>query len=183
SAVAKSHRYYPETGASLPQVVEIRIPPAELAMTIDVGTVELNRLANNPQLWTLPTSPGSPAVDLGAAPPADPGGGVPTLGSQIHDADWYAALPPGGAPAPIGATPIGATPGAAVASGTPTPLGAPVAMNAQGGQMQFVMPGGVAAPLTTPAGAPPVSMQLPPSAAGSAQRLPSGGVAAPSFTR
>ncbi|HYO26060.1 MAG TPA: hypothetical protein VEQ85_14045, partial [Lacipirellulaceae bacterium] len=64
SAVAKSHRYYPETGASLPQVVEIRSPPAELAMTIDVGTVELNRLANTPQLWTLPTIPGSPAVDL-----------------------------------------------------------------------------------------------------------------------
>lgn len=177
SAVAKSHRYYPETGASLPQVVEIRIPPAELAMTIDVGTVELNRLANNPQLWTLPTIPGSPAVDLGAAPPADPGGGVPTLGSQIHDADWYAALPAGGGPAPIGAAPI-----TQAAIGTPTPVGAPVAMSPQGGGMQFVMPGGVALPPSAPAG---TALQPIPASPGgaSAQRLPPSGVAAPSFTR
>jgi hypothetical protein len=171
TAVARSHRYYPETGVSLPQVVDIRIPPAELAMTIDVGTVELNRLVDNPAMWALPVIQGAPAVDLGAAPPSMPGGGAPTLGSQLHNADWYDPAPTVGAPplaypVPAGAAPAVSTP---IATGTPLPH-----VTAAPGP-QFVPPGGVAAPAVDPFGPPPVI---------GAQRLPASGVPTQSlFTR
>jgi hypothetical protein len=172
SAVAKSHRYYPETGVSLPQQIEIRIPPAELAMSIDVGTVELNRLVNNPQMWTLPTISGSPPMDLGAAPPADPGGGVPTMGSQITGADWYNPAPGGGAPNSLGSIPAG--PATVAATPWAPPAGAP--MVAAAPAPQVVPRGGVAQaadPFTAPQQAPL-----------NAQRLPASGVpTSPNFTR
>jgi hypothetical protein len=165
SAVAKSHRYLPETGVSLPQVIEIHVPPAELAMTIDVGTVEVNRLADNPQMWALPTIPGSPAVDLGAQPPQAPGGGAPTMGAQINGANWYDPGPPVGAPQP--AVSVSESQFAAAAT-TPQFGGGPTP--------QFVPPGGVAMPT-----ADPFESRAAPAL--SAQRLPTGGVAAPAFTR
>ncbi len=169
SAVARSHAYYPETGASLPQEIEIRIPPAELAMTIDVGTVELNRLVNNPQLWALPQRPGVPAVDLGAAPPADPGGGVPTMGAQIGNADWSAAAPQYGGGEMLGSIPV-APHAQAMAS-------APAQAPAAGGAVaQFVPPGGVAQPEVQNA------MASQPASLG-AQRLPAGGVVTPALMR
>ena len=67
SAVARSHRYYPEYGVSLPQKVDIRLPSAQLDLSIDVGTVQINQLADNPQLWQLPVMSGYPQVDLGSA--------------------------------------------------------------------------------------------------------------------
>jgi hypothetical protein len=165
SAVAKSHHYYEQSGVALPQVVEINVPPAELAMTIDVGTVELNRLVDNPQMWALPTIPGSPTVDLGAQPPASPGGGAPTLGAQINGANWYDAPPAVGAPQPIG------PPTAAVAvAALPQAAGGPAP--------QFVPPGGVVAQTVDP-----FEQQPAVPAALNAQRLPAGGVAASQFTR
>jgi hypothetical protein len=168
SAVARSHRYYAAAGVSLPQEVEIRIPPAELAMTIDVGTVELNRLADAPAMWAMPIIQGSAAVDLGIAPPSAPGGGAPTLGAQINDADWYNPAPATGAPTDMVAVRTGAPPVATQPLGTTLPAGgvpAPL----------FIPPSGAAAPATEPA--------LPPAAL-SSQRLPSSGIVAPSpFTR
>jgi len=76
SAIARSHRYYPQLGVSLPQKVEIRLPVAQLALSIDVGTVYLNQLADNPALWTLPVLSGYPQLDLGSAPP----GAIPAVG-------------------------------------------------------------------------------------------------------
>ena len=64
TAIARSHRYYPEAGVSLPQKVEVTMPAAELALTIDVGNVQLNTLVDNPQLWALPTMAGYPQVNL-----------------------------------------------------------------------------------------------------------------------
>jgi hypothetical protein len=169
SAVAKSHRYYPETGASLPQEVEIRVPPAELAMTIDVGTVELNRLTENPQLWAMPTIAGSPAMDLGAQPPTNAGGGVPTMGSQINGANWYEPTPLATAPASLGMIPAARVTSGAELMGTGA---ASVAAAAGGGgpAPQFVPSGGVTAQPIVPMGV------TQPAAASSAQRLPSGGV-------
>jgi hypothetical protein len=166
SAVARSHRYYPETGVSLPQEIEIRIPPAELAMTIDVGTVELNRLVDNPAMWALPVIPGSPPVDLGVMPPSMAGGGAPSMGSQINNADWFDPAPAAGSPSALGSIPAGPQPGAstpiaAYVPGTPAP--------------QFVPPGGVAARAADRLASPAVV---------GAQRLPAGGVATPPlFTR
>lgn len=67
SAVARSHRYYPEYGVSLPQQIDIRLPPAQLALSINVGTLQLNQLADSPLLWSIPAMSGYPQVDLGSA--------------------------------------------------------------------------------------------------------------------
>lgn len=96
SAVARSHRYYPELGVSLPQEVDIRLPSAQLAMTIDVGTVVLNQGADNPSLWALPVMSGYPQVDLGTAPP----GAVPAISSAASK-DWSTLA----SPAMVGLTP------------------------------------------------------------------------------
>jgi hypothetical protein len=174
SAVAKNHRYYPETQVSLPQEIDIRIPPAELAMTIDVGTVELNRLASNAAMFAIPQIQGSPARDLGAAPPAQPGGEVRSMGGQISDADWYAPTPSSGAPAAMGAAPP-----SQIAIGTAQPVGAPLPAALPMGLApapQFVPPGGVAqvAPSMPPMQSPSTATPT----ASSAQRLPAGGVPA-----
>jgi hypothetical protein len=53
SSVAKgASRYYPGAGVSLPQELEIRIPASNLALSIDVGTVDINTLSENTPLWT-----------------------------------------------------------------------------------------------------------------------------------
>jgi hypothetical protein len=173
SAVAKSHRYYEAAGVALPQVVEINVPVAELAMTIDVGTVEVNRLADNPQMWTMPVKPGYPAVDLGVQPPADPGGGAPAMGAQISGANWYDDPPMAAAPQPVIGIPqpVAVVPGA-IASVVPTtqPSVAP--------GPQFVPPGGVVAQTATaqPAyGSPPGIV--------ASQRLPAGGVPTSTLVR
>jgi len=67
STVALSHRYYPELGVSLPQQLEIRLPADELSLSIEVGSVQLNQLADNPALWSLPVLSGYPQIDLGSA--------------------------------------------------------------------------------------------------------------------
>jgi hypothetical protein len=165
SASARSHRYYPETGVSLPQEVEIRIPAAELALSIDVGTVELNRLHDNPQLWTMPANTGAPAVNLGVAPPSMPGGGASPLGSQLIGANWYDPAPDA-TPSLAGSIPAAPMPVASMAM--------PVASGSEA-TVQFVPPGGVAASMPDPfVSQPPMSVQ----------RLPGGGVpAAPILTR
>jgi hypothetical protein len=137
SAIAKSHRYIVETATSLPQVIEIRVPPAQLAMTIDVGTVDLNRLGDNPQLWTLPIKPGSPAVDLGVQSAADPSGGVPSLGQQITDANWFGPGPAYAVPP----TDVAAVNSRAGGATTSAPTDAALSQRAP----SFVPPGGVIA--------------------------------------
>ena len=145
SAVAKSHRYYPKTGVSLPQVVEIRIPPAELAMTIDVGTVELNRLADNPAVWSLPAIPGSPPWTWARRRRACPAAARRRWGARSR-ANWYDPAPAVGA-LPIAGT-IAAGPRAgrldAVAAGTCRHRMRPPLPR----RPQFVPPGGVAQPAT-----------------------------------
>jgi hypothetical protein len=158
TAVAKSHRYHEEAGVSLPQQIEIRIPASELSLSIDVGTVAINTLGDSPQLWTLPAISGAPQVDLGSMPTA---GGVPRLGDQLTQADWYGPGPAIGSPptfigaGPTVPVPVPATP----ASALPAP--------------QFINPGGVA--------------QAPDPLAIGAQsgmhRLPTSGVAQESFVR
>lgn len=157
SVVARSHRYYPQIGVSLPQELDIKIPASELALSIDVGTVEINTLADSPQLWTMPTIAGSPPFDIGSAA----AGGVAPIGQQLSQADWYGPGPAAPAPlAPVG--PIATAPLAA----------APVDA---GGGAQTISPGGVAAPTVDPFTA---------GESNGMQRLPTGGIAAqPTFAR
>jgi hypothetical protein len=65
SSVASGHRRDPLSGLIMPTVVNINCPPAQLAMRIDLGNVEINRLSGDPAtLWSMPNSPGAPLVDL-----------------------------------------------------------------------------------------------------------------------
>lgn len=82
SSRASHHRYYPSVGVSLPQKIELRVPAMQLALTIDVGTVLINQVAENPALWTLPVLNGYPQIDLGSALPSAIPGSVGTSFSQ-----------------------------------------------------------------------------------------------------
>jgi hypothetical protein len=68
SAVAESHRYYPLEQISLPQLVSIRLPAANIALKINLGTVQFNQLSvDRAQLWSMPSFDGAPQYDLGGA--------------------------------------------------------------------------------------------------------------------
>jgi hypothetical protein len=68
SAVAETHQYLPEQQISLPQTVAIQLPPANMALKINLGMVQVNQLSASPaQLWTMPTFDGAPQYDLGGA--------------------------------------------------------------------------------------------------------------------
>lgn len=96
SAVARSHRFHPAMGVSLPQEVEIRMPAAQMSLSIDVGTVALNQVADNPALWSLPALSGYQQIDLGTAPP----GAFPAISSAGSN-DWSTLA----SPAFVGLTP------------------------------------------------------------------------------
>ncbi len=65
SSIASQHRVDPLSGRVMPTVVNIRCPPAQLEMRIDLGNVEINRATGDPsQLWAMPNYPGVPLVDL-----------------------------------------------------------------------------------------------------------------------
>jgi hypothetical protein len=75
-SVASEHRRDPLSGLVMPKVVTITSPPAQFAMRIDLGNVEINRLGGDPAaLWSMPTYPGANFVDIGDPnfrPPASP---------------------------------------------------------------------------------------------------------------
>ncbi len=65
SAVAPEHRVDPLTGLVIARKIELRVPAAQFAMKMDLGNVQVNRLAGNPQeLWAMPRYEGYPLVDL-----------------------------------------------------------------------------------------------------------------------
>ncbi len=75
SAVAEQHRRDPLTNLVMPRVVNIESPQAEFSMRVNLGNVQINRLAGNPaELWSMPRYPGAALVDLGRpAAPTGPG--------------------------------------------------------------------------------------------------------------
>jgi hypothetical protein len=74
SAVLSKHRRDPASGVTLPGHVEIKWPPANMSLSLDLGSeVAINQLPANPQqLFTKPTYGGYTEIDL-----AQPGGLVP----------------------------------------------------------------------------------------------------------
>jgi len=138
STRARSHTYHPAAGVSLPQTIELRLPAAQLALSIDVGTVQLNQLSDNSEIWRLPVLSGYPQIDLGASPP----GAVAPMRSA-GSSDWStfaspafvgisqeklnnsaapqtAVLPPSYPPAPTAFAPV-------VSQGQSRPLAQPLA--------------------------------------------------------
>jgi hypothetical protein len=96
SALASDHRYYPVVGVSLPHHIEVRLPPPNKSIHLDVESYAINQLYGDPaQLWAMPTYEGYPLVDLGDPsvqstsphtrpspmyPPGTPGPGYPATG-------------------------------------------------------------------------------------------------------
>ena len=66
SAVADGHRRDPLTNLVMPKSVRINCPQAQFSMRLDLGPVQINRLAGNPaELWTMPRFQNASVVDLG----------------------------------------------------------------------------------------------------------------------
>ena len=141
SAIARSHRFYPEAGVSLPQQIDIQMPAAQLSLSIDVGAVQLNQPAANPQVWQLPVIAGHPPVDLGAAAQAT----AATFGQQLSGPDGSAPWIGSGFGAPPNALmspPPNTVPAAPVISAPVAPAIAP----APAANIQRLPPGGIASP-------------------------------------
>jgi hypothetical protein len=112
SAVAESHQYYEKEQVLLPQKVSIRLPTANLAMKIDLGTMQINQLAGDPaQLWSMPVFAGYPQYNLGGALPNAqlPGRPPATFNQPTSPATATPIAPyPSTSPYPVTAPPINA---------------------------------------------------------------------------
>ncbi len=79
SAIARSHRYFPEHQASLPQVIEIQWPANRLTLTVNMGHVLLNQSSVGMEtLFQMPTFGGEERIDLAGHGPRPPGVSPPT---------------------------------------------------------------------------------------------------------
>lgn len=68
SAVAETHRYYPVEQISLPELLSIRLPTANIAFKINMGAAQINQLSvDRAQLFSMPTFTGYQQYDLGGA--------------------------------------------------------------------------------------------------------------------
>ena len=76
SSIASQHRIDPASSLVMPRVIQIDCPAAQRTMRIDLGNVQINRLSGDPAaLWTMPSYPGAPLVDMGDPnfqPPTSP---------------------------------------------------------------------------------------------------------------
>ncbi len=146
STRASDHRYHPEVGVSLPQKIELRVPAAQLSLSIHVGTVQINTLADNPMLWSLPTI--TPQIDLGTALP----GSVAPMRSAGSN-DWGTLASPafvGLSPQTLNPQPSLPPTMASAPLFLPSPTSVPVAaapVIPLGPITQRLRPGGVAIPM------------------------------------
>ncbi len=80
-SIAEGYHPDPRTGLFVPSVVRVECPEAGFSMRIDLGAVQVNQLQGNPaELWSMPSYPRFPPVDLGnpnlsyGPPPGMPAG-------------------------------------------------------------------------------------------------------------
>jgi hypothetical protein len=65
SALAAGFQFDPVTGASLPRVVQVRLPSTGMNFTLETQQHQINQLLGDPaQLWSVPQISGVPLVDL-----------------------------------------------------------------------------------------------------------------------
>jgi hypothetical protein len=65
SALAGGFQFDPVTGASLPRVVQVRLPATGMNFTLETQQHQINQLLGDPaQLWSVPTISGVPLVNL-----------------------------------------------------------------------------------------------------------------------
>ena len=147
STRASNHRYHPAAGVSLPQKIELNVPAAQLSLSINVGTVQINTVPDNPMLWSLPAI--TPQIDLGTAMP----GSIAPMRSAASN-DWSTLASPafvGLSPETLG-TPRPEIPPTVLSTAVLPPSPAPAAVALapvlpQGPITQRLRPGGVAIPL------------------------------------
>jgi hypothetical protein len=95
SAFASQHRRDPLSGLAMPTVIDVRLPPQQTTLHINLGTVQINRPIPNPeQLWAMPTGQGMPPIDLCNPNQAPPPGSQPPAVSTRY-APRYPAQPGG----------------------------------------------------------------------------------------
>ena len=89
SSLAEGYRRDPLSGLFLPSAVQVSCPAAQFSMRLDLGNAQINRLSGNPaELWTMPSYPGTPMVDLcnpNLIPPAaasPPAAAVPAMSNR-----------------------------------------------------------------------------------------------------
>ncbi|MEM8865645.1 MAG: hypothetical protein AAGF31_08910 [Planctomycetota bacterium] len=113
SAIAEDFRFDPVQQVSLPERVTIRVPNADLALTINTGTVAINTPIVNPgQQWSLPNLEGYPQVDLGQSD------GIP--GVAVAPAAALSTMPPVYSPPTIQPSPAIQQPQAVLPSAAST---------------------------------------------------------------
>lgn len=90
SSIAGGHRRDPLSGLTMPTVVKIDCPSAQLSMRIDLGNVQINRPLDNAALWAMPRYPGAPLVDLGAPNlrPARPSNPAASPARPTAQSEW-----------------------------------------------------------------------------------------------
>ena len=64
SVVVREHRLDPLSGLVMPKIVDLQCPQAQFSMSVNLGNVEINGPAPSSAMWTKPTIPGWPDVDL-----------------------------------------------------------------------------------------------------------------------
>jgi hypothetical protein len=65
-SVVENYRRDPRTKLYVPTAVQVECPDAQFSMRLCLGTVQVNQLqGDQAELWSLPSYPGSPLVNLG----------------------------------------------------------------------------------------------------------------------
>ncbi|TWT73624.1 hypothetical protein Pla123a_39620 [Posidoniimonas polymericola] len=166
SATADRFRYEPQAQVSIPEVVTVRVPAADLGLRIDVGSAVVNAATGDPnQVFQPPMMQGHPVVDLGATAPQGFGAAGPAqpAAPSTQQLGWQ---PQGASVAMAAAAPTMPPPSYMTPSLPPT--SAPIATAAPPASQQ-------AAPTMTPA-APPLNAPVAaPAPQPSVYRLPPGG--------
>ena len=89
SAVADGHRRDPLTNLVMPKSVKINCPQAQFSMRMDLGPVQINRLAGDPaELWTMPHFQNAGVVDLGNPNLRLPQPQPPAVSSRPQPRGW-----------------------------------------------------------------------------------------------
>ncbi len=101
ASLASEHTYDAVHQVTLPRRVNIQLPPAGLAFTLDVDGYTINQIVGDAaQLWSLPQVPGSPLVPLSAGVPLGhssptPRAGLPRFGVDAGQVAVIGGLPSG----------------------------------------------------------------------------------------
>jgi hypothetical protein len=105
-AEASEHRHYPEVRVTLPHRVQVKLPPAQLAISFDVPRYTINQVSGDPaSIFAMPQMNGYPLIDL-----ADPRLLAPAQSAPPSPAVYYSTIYPGDYPrenGPAGQAPPG----------------------------------------------------------------------------